>query len=160
MASSDGNGWVDCTCGNQHWGIYGAAGIAIVNLESQTILLQERAPWTHGGQTWALPGGARDSHETPIETALRELGEELGLASESIEILNNTVLFDHGVWKYHTIIAKLTNFVEIVHNEESLSSNWVSLTDVESYDLHPAFKFSWKELSRLIYELQSNLDSK
>jgi 8-oxo-dGTP pyrophosphatase MutT (NUDIX family) len=33
---------------------------------------------THKGQ-WALPGGRLDGDESPVETALRELGEELGL---------------------------------------------------------------------------------
>jgi 8-oxo-dGTP pyrophosphatase MutT (NUDIX family) len=33
---------------------------------------------THKGQ-WALPGGRLDGDEGPVETALRELGEELGL---------------------------------------------------------------------------------
>ncbi|WP_257167333.1 CoA pyrophosphatase [Bradyrhizobium sp. SRS-191] len=34
---------------------------------------------SHGGQ-WALPGGRCDADETPVEAALRELAEELGLS--------------------------------------------------------------------------------
>ncbi|MEM8904154.1 MAG: CoA pyrophosphatase [Actinomycetota bacterium] len=45
------------------------------------ILLTRRQPRmrAHAGQ-WALPGGRVDEGETPIEAALRETGEEIGLA--------------------------------------------------------------------------------
>src|SRR5215469_6283655 len=33
---------------------------------------------SHGGQ-WALPGGRCDAGETPVDTALRELSEEVGI---------------------------------------------------------------------------------
>jgi len=40
----------------------------------------------HGGQ-WALPGGRCDDGETAVETALRELHEELGVPPERSEVL-------------------------------------------------------------------------
>ena len=45
------------------------------------LLLTRRAAGlrAHRGQ-WALPGGRCDAGETPVEAALRELHEELGLA--------------------------------------------------------------------------------
>ena len=65
--SGDGNGWVFCSLGHRHWGRFGAAGILIT--DGLRVVLQHRAGWTHEGDTWALPGGARDSHETPAEAA-------------------------------------------------------------------------------------------
>jgi 8-oxo-dGTP pyrophosphatase MutT (NUDIX family) len=50
--------------------------------EMQTALLLTRRAATlrsHRAQ-WALPGGRCDAGETPVQTALRELQEELGLA--------------------------------------------------------------------------------
>jgi 8-oxo-dGTP pyrophosphatase MutT (NUDIX family) len=40
----------------------------------------------HAGQ-WALPGGRMDAGETPEETALRELGEEVGLKLDADRII-------------------------------------------------------------------------
>ena len=52
------------------------------DLETPHVLLQLRAAWTHGGGTWAIPGGALDSHEEPIAAAVREAWEEVGIDVE------------------------------------------------------------------------------
>ena len=70
MVARDGDGWIDCTCSGKHWGLYGAAGLLL--LRDSQVLLQHRAPWVHNGDTWGIPGGARDSHESFIDAALRE----------------------------------------------------------------------------------------
>ncbi|HEY1926360.1 MAG TPA: CoA pyrophosphatase [Caulobacteraceae bacterium] len=62
------------------------AAVAIVLVDADdgsaetAFLLTKRVPRmrAHAGQ-WALPGGRCDPGETPAETALRELQEELGL---------------------------------------------------------------------------------
>jgi 8-oxo-dGTP pyrophosphatase MutT (NUDIX family) len=62
-----------------------AVAIALIGADESAaetaLLLTRRAAGlrTHSSQ-WALPGGRCDSGETPIEAALRELHEELGLA--------------------------------------------------------------------------------
>lgn len=52
------------------------------------LLLTRRAAKlrAHGGQ-WALPGGRLDMGETPIEAALREVHEELGLLLGAADVL-------------------------------------------------------------------------
>jgi 8-oxo-dGTP pyrophosphatase MutT (NUDIX family) len=74
MGLRDGDGWVRCDCGGHHWGLHGAAGLLLVRRDTPEphVLLQLRAEWTHGGGTWALPGGALDSHEDSIAAAKRE----------------------------------------------------------------------------------------
>ena len=77
----DGDGWVETPIGPR-WGRYGAAGLllySVNNVGETVILLQHRATWVAQGDTWALPGGARDSHETPTQAALREAWEEAGI---------------------------------------------------------------------------------
>ncbi|WP_345409468.1 NUDIX domain-containing protein [Nonomuraea salmonea] len=43
------------------------------------VLLQKRSLRCHHGGTWGLPGGARDSHEDAVTSALREAHEEAAL---------------------------------------------------------------------------------
>ena len=88
MAIGDGHGWVYCDCGQRHWGIHGAAGLLLVRTDTPEplVLLQLRAGWTHGGGTWALPGGALDSHEDSVMAAAREAYEETGIDPRHLDV--------------------------------------------------------------------------
>lgn len=85
----DGDGWVLAADGTRYWGRHGAAGLLLWAPRpdgTPAVLLQHRAPWSHHGGTWGLPGGARDSHETPEDTALREAREETGVAIDQLRV--------------------------------------------------------------------------
>ncbi len=144
MAARDGDGWVECVCGNKHWGLNGAAGILI--LRGNEILLQHRAPWVHNGDTWGIPGGARDSHESTIEGAFREAVEETGIDTDLLTPLE-TFCDDHGTWKYETVIAR-AEFGLVAHevNDESHEVRWVDIDQVSHMALHPSFAKSWPVL--------------
>ena len=151
MAARDGDGWVECACGNKHWGLNGAAGILIVR--EHEILLQHRAPWVHNGDTWGIPGGARDSHESTIEGAFREAVEETGIDTELLTVLH-TFTDNHGDWKYETVIARTSDGL-IAHevNDESHEVRWVDIETVDELPLHPSFAKSWPELKALLQSL-------
>jgi len=74
------------------------------------VLLQLRAAWTHGGGTWAIPGGALDSHEDSIEAAVRVAYEEAGIDPRYLDV-KDLYSDDHGSWRYDTVIAHVTGDV-------------------------------------------------
>ncbi len=144
----DGDGWVECTCGRRHWGLNGAAGLLLI--KEGSILLQHRAPWSHNGDTWGLPGGARDSHETSTQAALREANEEAGINPQWVEVLG-LEREDHGNWVYDTVIASAhIELTAYAANHESLEIRWVLLNEVLNFDLHPAFAKAWPKLQTWI----------
>jgi 8-oxo-dGTP diphosphatase len=148
MAARDGDGWVECACGNKHWGLNGAAGILI--LRQAEILLQHRAPWVHNGDTWGIPGGARDSHESTIEGAFREAVEETGIDIDLLTPLH-TFCDDHGSWKYETVIARAeAGLVAHEVNDESHEVRWVHIDQVTDMQLHPSFAKSWPVLKEML----------
>ena len=151
MAARDGDGWVECTCGNKHWGLNGAAGILI--FRGTEILLQHRAPWVHNGDTWGIPGGARDSHESTIEGAFREVIEETGIDTTLLTPVH-TYSDDHGNWKYETVIAWAEEGL-VAHevNDESHEVRWVQIEKVAALTLHPSFAKSWPELQSILKTL-------
>ncbi|ANE04920.1 NUDIX domain-containing protein [Corynebacterium crudilactis] len=163
----DGDGWAAAPNGGAVWGKNGAAGLLLVAGESTcTMLMQHRAPWTNNGDTWALPGGARDSHETIAESALRESFEETGILPEQVEVLESIVTAGPfpadperpelaGDWTYTTVIARTLsgNPLETTANEESLELRWVNINEVENLPLMPAFAKVWPELKERLGQL-------
>lgn len=153
MVAHDGDGWIQCQCGGKHWGKNGAAGILIfrdgINQERE-IFLQHRAPWVHNGDTWGIPGGARDSHESIAEAALREAQEETGIKPEHLTP-HSLFTDDHGDWRYDTVIASAHSEISAdTPNDETQEMRWIAISEVEMMDLHPSFAKSWFELRQLL----------
>jgi 8-oxo-dGTP diphosphatase len=151
---SDGDGWVISDSGVHYWGRFGAAGLLLrAPLPDGTpaVLLQHRAVWSHQGGTWALPGGARDSHETPEETAVREAHEEAGLVAELIAVRATVITAEvSGTggtdWSYTTVVADAGELLQTVPNRESAEMRWVGEDEVVDLPLHPGFAASWERL--------------
>jgi len=151
MAHRDGDGWVQCRCGGKHWGLHGAAGLLLVR--NATLLLQHRAEWVHNGDTWGIPGGARDSHETPVQAAIREAVEETGIEPELLNV-HTTHTDDHMDWRYDTVIASADPLLIPHHmNEEGQELRWISWNDISAMNLHPSFAKSWPAVELLLREL-------
>lgn len=145
---TDGNGWVQCSQGHRHWGRFGAAGLLIT--DGVRVLLQHRAAWTHEGDTWAVPGGARDSHEDPVTAALRELAEETSLDPTSLTPLQEWV-DDHGGWSYTTIVTRCPNALPVQPaNAESTALAWWPIAEVAGLRLHHGFARAWPTLRGLL----------
>ena len=121
-----------------------------LDLETPRVLLQLRAAWTHGGGTWAIPGGALDSHEDPITAAVREAWEEVGIDVEAITV-KDVYRDDHINWNYFTVIAHVSGDVIVSEgNYESEDIEWVALDAVDSYPLHPGMRGTWPHLRELV----------
>jgi 8-oxo-dGTP diphosphatase len=150
----DGDGWVVSDSGAAYWGKHGAAGLLLRAPRpdgSAAVLLQHRAPWSHQGGTWGLPGGARDSHETVEEAAVREAHEEAGLTADLLVVRTTVITAEvfgaHGThWSYTTVIADVYEQLETVPNRESAELRWVAEDDVAALPLHPGFAASWQRL--------------
>ncbi|HZC93122.1 MAG TPA: NUDIX hydrolase [Mycobacterium sp.] len=150
----DGDGWVVSDTGNHYWGQYGAAGLLLRAPQpdgTPAVLLQHRAPWSHQGGTWGLPGGARDSHESPEQAAVREAHEEAGLLSERISVRGTVITAEVSAaggryWTYTTVVADADELLHTVPNRESAELRWVGEDEVAELPLHPGFAASWQRL--------------
>jgi 8-oxo-dGTP diphosphatase len=146
----DGNGFVTGPNGARYWGVYGAAGLLLrAPLADGTpvVLMQHRALWTNQGGTWALPGGARDSHESPAAAALREAYEETSIQTDAVSIRAEVRTFElPGLWSYTTVIADAAAPLPTLANRESLELRWVPDSQVADLPLHRGFAAAWPSL--------------
>ena len=114
------------------------------------MLLQLRAAWTHGGGTWALPGGAIDSHEDSVSAAAREAAEEVGVLATDIDV-RDVFSDDHGPWRYDTVIAHSKGDAgAFAANAESEDIRWVLLNEVKNFTLHAGLAAAWPQLHQRV----------
>jgi 8-oxo-dGTP diphosphatase len=134
--------------------VHGAAGLLLARpgvVSGLEILLQLRAGWTHQGGSWALPGGARDSHEDAVSAALREAHEEVGVEAADLSVIAEFSGVEHVDWSYTYVIAtSARQLVVTMLTAESDELRWVAPDDVHLLPLHPAFGLAWPRLRRAL----------
>ncbi|MCD2112198.1 NUDIX hydrolase [Rhodococcus rhodochrous] len=146
----DGDGWAVGPDGEKRWGRHGAAGLLLrapLADGRPAVLLQHRAAWSHQGGTWALPGGARDSHESTVDAAVREAHEEAGIDVAAVTVRAERVTSGlAGGWTYTTVVADATETLVTSLNQESTELRWVPEPEVEAMALHSGFAEAWPSL--------------
>lgn len=92
--------------------------IAITDREEPGILFLHRPSnmRAHAGEI-AFPGGRIDSGETPVEAALREAWEELGIRPEDVRVIGTSDVFRTGSgYEITPVIGIVPPDIEIVPN--------------------------------------------
>jgi 8-oxo-dGTP diphosphatase len=157
----DGNGWTRCSRGHRHWGKHGAAGLLVTVLDPvgvPNVLLQQRSGWGSHGGVWGPPGGARDSHESVLQAALREAEEECAIDSTAI-VAHGVLRDDHGGWAYRTVLASATRPLGAAAvSEETKRVAWVPAGEVALLRLHPGFAEQWEALRTVLMPLTIIVD--
>lgn len=144
--------FIACSCGDRHWGRYGAAGLLLTDLGRSGVLLQRRSIHVHEGGSWSVPGGAIDRGESAVDAALREANEEAGIDASTLTVVRSILGTDHGDWTYTYVVAETERpqTAELVSagsmRWEAETTTWVDLDRVPSLDLHPAMRASWRDL--------------
>ncbi len=119
-------------------------GIGAIILRKGKILLEKRANEPARGQ-WTIPGGVVEVGESLEHALRRETREETGLEVESsslVDVVDQVHLDQKGKIEYHYVIidycVKAKGKPKAASDAEEI--RWVSLKDVEKYDLTPSFR--------------------
>ena len=144
-----GDAWVVAESGERYWGRFGAAGLLAYDT-TRGVLLQHRVSWSHHGDTWGLPGGARHQNESARTGALREAQEEAGVPDGAVRARLMSVL-DLDIWTYATVVADVVEpFKPVISDPESVALEWVPVAEVDERPLHPGFADAWPRLRALL----------
>ncbi|MBE6609370.1 MAG: NUDIX domain-containing protein [Ruminococcaceae bacterium] len=114
-----------------------AASVAFV-CDSSVLLLQRSDDSQHGAGTWQLPGGKSEADETPEQTAVREVKEEISYAIKKPEALIKVKTFIDDSESHPGSVLNMTLFIYKADkkfkpklNKESKGYEWVSLNCCE-----------------------------
>jgi len=139
---------VQCGCGQRHWGRYGAAGLLLAD-DDHHVVLQHRAPWSHQGGTWGIPGGARNRDETALQAAVREASEEAGVRGRVRP--HASYKLAHPDWSYTTVLARTRTGMPVAATDhESVEVRWHPIEEVTELPLLGAFGRAWPVLRQML----------
>lgn len=133
-------------------------GIGAIIMHDGKILLEKRKNDPGKGK-WSVPGGVVELGENVIQTVIREVKEETGLdvaEPEHIDVVDQITRDEGGRIKYHFVIidylVKLKGgMLKAASDADELE--WVSLSEVEKYDLTGAFRAFFERNKNLLKKL-------
>jgi 8-oxo-dGTP diphosphatase len=145
-----GDGFVTVADGGLRWGRYGAAGVLVRHVDVEGVpwlFLARRSPFCHRGGTWGIPGGALDWGEEPLQGALREFGEEVGIVPTPFSVAG-VHEDDHGGWSYWTIVVDVEERFPVPAslNWETDEARWVAAHELGTLPLFDAFESTLQRL--------------
>ena len=111
---------------------------ALIDVEGR-ILLAQRPPGKSLAGLWEFPGGKVEPGETPEETLVRELHEELGIVTQ-IPCLAPLTFASHAYEAFHLLMPLYVcrRFTGIPRAQEGQVLKWVRPKALRDYPMPPA----------------------
>src|SRR5215510_4525111 len=114
------------------------AACALVDPDGR-VLITRRPEGKPMAGLWEFPGGKLEPGETPEETLIRELKEELDIDT-SASCLAPLTFASHGYPDFHLLMPLYVcrKWQGIVRPAEGQATKWVRARDLRSYEMPPA----------------------
>ncbi|MSW67029.1 MAG: NUDIX domain-containing protein [Actinobacteria bacterium] len=152
---ASGDGFVFFPNGERRWGLHGASGVLIRHRDDngvETFFLAQRGDNVEGGRSqWAIPGGAIETGESPVDGAIREFREEIDIEID-YEILGEHAAHVHEVWSYTTVVVEVKEkFSPPVELQwENKASGWFTRQEIAGLNTYEEFQVALEHLFTII----------
>jgi 8-oxo-dGTP diphosphatase len=96
--------------------------VAVIVRDGRTLLVRRR--WAEGSFSWQFPAGEQEPGETPEQTAVREVAEEVGLTVTRVALIGERT---HPDTQRHLIYVGceiVTGTATVVDTEELAEVEW------------------------------------
>ncbi|MBA3040758.1 MAG: 8-oxo-dGTP diphosphatase MutT [Alphaproteobacteria bacterium] len=114
------------------------AACALIDTDNRILLAQRPEGKTLAG-LWEFPGGKVEKGETPEETLIRELEEELGIVTK-VPCLAPLTFASHTYETFHLLMPLYIcrRYEGIAHGREGQAVKWVRANALRDYPMPPA----------------------
>ncbi|SMH54899.1 (deoxy)nucleoside triphosphate pyrophosphohydrolase [Mesorhizobium australicum] len=114
------------------------AACALVDADGR-VLITERPPGKQLAGLWEFPGGKVETGETPEETVVRELAEELGIETK-VPCLAPLTFASHAYESFNLLMPLFVcrRFWGTPVGKEGQRLKWVRPRDMRNYEMPPA----------------------
>lgn len=120
--------------------------------EGKVLLLKRSDQVGSYQQRWAGVSGYLEPENTPLEQALEELGEEVGLAKEDLKLVKEGLPLDvpdtkmDKKWVVHPFRFYLEDTEKINTDWENTEYRWVIPDDIKKYQTVPNLWEAWEQI--------------
>ena len=114
------------------------AAVALIDPDGRVLIAERPAGKVMAG-LWEFPGGKVEPGETPEETLIRELDEELGITTK-IPCLAPLTFASHTYDDFHLLMPLYVcrRFEGTAHGREGQAVKWVRPKALRDYPMPPA----------------------